>query len=139
MTILVLSAGTFVRGAGELDVSSERIEGHVPRDMMHRYLMRQVDQAVRHWKAEYETRKTAEDIAAYQSCLRKDCLAAIGGLPERTPLNAKVVGSVARPDYRVEKIIFESQPKHYVTALLFLPKAERFKPPYPAVLCALRP
>ena len=54
MTILVLSAGTFVRGAGELDVSSERIEGHVPRDMMHRYLMRQVDQAVRHWKAEYE-------------------------------------------------------------------------------------
>jgi dienelactone hydrolase len=34
----------------------------------------------------------------------------------------------------VEKIIFESQPRHFVTALLFVPAAQRFKPPYPGVL-----
>ncbi len=60
--------------------------------------------------------------------------ATIGGLPERTPLNPQVVGTVARKGYRVEKIIFESQPKHYVTGLLFLPDAKRFPAPYPGVL-----
>ena len=43
-------------------------------------------------------------------------------------------GHGPRSGYRVEKIIFESQPKHYVTALLFLPEAGRFRPPYPGVL-----
>ena len=34
----------------------------------------------------------------------------------------------------MEKIIFQSQPKHYVTALLFLPDPRRFPPPYPGVI-----
>ena len=47
----------------------------------------------------------------------------MGGLPERTPLEPQVTGTVSRSGYRVEKIIFQSQPKHYVTALLFLPES----------------
>jgi dienelactone hydrolase len=39
-----------------------------------------------------------------------------------------------RDGYRVEKVIFESQPKHYVTTLLFLPTHEEHKRPYPGVL-----
>ncbi|MCP5112221.1 MAG: prolyl oligopeptidase family serine peptidase, partial [bacterium] len=35
----------------------------------------------------------------------------------------------------IEKIIFESQPRFYVTANLYVPKTG--KPPYPGVLCAL--
>jgi cephalosporin-C deacetylase-like acetyl esterase len=41
---------------------------------------------------------------------------------------------VQRDGYRVEKVIFESQPKHYVTALLFLPDTKRFPPPVPGVI-----
>ena len=63
-------------------------------------------------------------------------LRAIGGLPERTPLEPQVVGAILRPGYRVEKVVFQSQPKHYVTALLYLPDGRRFKPPYPGVLVA---
>ena len=69
-------------------------------------------------------RKT-EDAGGYRRRTRSECrdafVDAVGGLPERTPLNPQVVGTVARRGYRVEKIIFESQPKHYVTGLLFLP------------------
>ena len=34
----------------------------------------------------------------------------------------------------IEKVIFESQPKFFVTGLLYLPDAARFKPPYPGVV-----
>jgi cephalosporin-C deacetylase-like acetyl esterase len=62
-------------------------------------------------------------------------LRALGGLPERTPLNARVTSVVDRDDYRIEKIIFESQPRFYVTANLYLPKTGRG--PYPAILFPL--
>ena len=102
--------------------------------MMHRYWLRQADQAAKRWQEEYEARKTPAQIAAYQARLREKFLEAIGGLPQRTPLNAKVTGTVRREGYRVEKVIFESQPKHFVTALLFLPGSERKPPPCPGVL-----
>ena len=76
-----------------------------------------------------------EDLAKRRQYVRERMLAAIGGLPERTPLNARQVGVIEREDYRIEKIIFESQPRLYVTANLYLPK--RGQPPYPAILYPL--
>ncbi len=102
--------------------------------MMHRYLLQQVEQALQPWKVAYEKLKTPEDIAAYQKRLREKCLDAIGGLPERTPLEPQITGTIVRPGYRVEKIIFQSQPRHYVTGLFFLPDATNFKPPYPGIV-----
>ncbi len=134
LTILALLVGVPAVRGGDLDVPPEKIEGGTPAGMMHRYLLRQAEHAAMQWKVDYEKRRAPEAIAAYQLGLRQKFLEAIGGLPERTPLATQVVGAVARPGYRVEKIIFQSQPKHYVTALLFLPDAERFRPPYPGVL-----
>ena len=134
LTILALLAGAPAVGGEDLNVPPEKIEGGKPDGMMHRYLLRQVDQAAERWKADYEKRKTPEEIAAYQKRLREKFLEAIGGLPERTPLEPQITGTISRPGYRVEKIIFQSQPKHYVTALLFLPDPQRFKPPYPGVI-----
>ena len=102
--------------------------------MMKDYLRQRAQRAYEHWKRDYEARKTPEQIAEYQERLREVFLQRIGGLPNRTPLNPQVMGVVRRDGYRVEKIIFESQPKHYVTAALFLPDAGKHKPPYPGVL-----
>ncbi|NCD23120.1 MAG: hypothetical protein EOL90_09295, partial [Spartobacteria bacterium] len=43
-------------------------------------------------------------------------------LPERTPLRAKITGTVERSAYRIEKIVFESVPDLFVTANLYLPR-----------------
>ncbi len=59
----------------------------------------------------------------------------LGGLPARTPLNPKVVGTLKRDGYRIEKVVFESQPGLFVTANLYLPDSG--KPPYPAILFPL--
>ena len=47
--------------------------------------------------------------------------------PEKTPLNAKVTGTVDRDAYTIEKVIFESRPRFYVTANLYLPKGAKVR------------
>lgn len=132
---VLLPAGNALSVQGEdLNVPAEKIAAGVPGAMMHEELMRLAKEQFEVWKKEYESRKTPEQIAVYQKQMREKVLSAIGGLPERTSLEPQVAGAVSRPGYRVEKIVFQSQPKHYVTALFFLPDAERFKPPHPGVI-----
>lgn len=79
--------------------------------------------------------RTEADVRARAAAFRKQLIANIGGLPERTPLNARTVGTIEREHFRIEKVIFESQPGFYVTANLYLPK--RGQGPYPAILFPL--
>jgi len=117
--------------AEDLKVLPAKLGGLAPREMMHAYWMRLAGEALDRHDAEYEKLKTPEQLAGYQKRMREFFLAQLGDLPQRTPLNPQVTGRLEGDGYRVEKIIFESQPKHYVTALLYLPAA---KPPYPGVL-----
>ena len=105
-----------------------------PRGMMERDLRQRAQRCYQRWQRDYEARKTAEQIAEYQQRLRAAFLQCLGGLPSRTPLSPRITGTVQRDGFRVEKIIFESQPQHFVTAALFLPEARKHQPPYPGVL-----
>lgn len=78
---------------------------------------------------------TIQDVSRRRAYLRERMLNHLGGFPERTPLNARVVGVLQRPGYRIQKVIFESQPHFYVTANLYLPTTGH--PPYPAILFPL--
>jgi len=75
---------------------------------------------------------TPEAIVERQKKLKSLWLDAVGEFPERTPLNARTVGTLGRDGYRIEKIIYESRPRHHVTANLYLPA--RGKPPFPGIL-----
>src|SRR6267378_2359406 len=86
-------------------------------------------------KAQMERLSTIEDVNKRRDYLRQRMLDDLGGFPERTSLNPRVVGVLERPKYRIEKVIFESQPQFYVTANLYLPKTGH--PPYPAILFPL--
>lgn len=134
MTLLVLLWSAPHVLAEDLNVPAEKIAGGNPGAMMHSVLMAETRQTFQRWTTDYENRKAPEQIAAYQKQMRERVLLAIGGLPERTPMEPQVVGAVSRPGYRMEKILYQSQPKHYVSALLFLPAAGRFQPPYPGVI-----
>ncbi len=56
----------------------------------------------------------------------------VGGMPERTPLNARTVGRLEREGYRLEKVVYESQPNFHISANLYIPAKGR--PPFPGVL-----
>jgi cephalosporin-C deacetylase-like acetyl esterase len=74
--------------------------------------------------AAYEQLKTADEITAYQLRLREFFVQQLGGFPERTPLNARTVRTIEGEGYRIECVIFESQPGHHVTANLYLPDSQ---------------
>lgn len=84
--------------------------------------------------AVWEDVRTTNDVARLRERLRTGFLSAIGGLPERTPLDVRVTGVVRREGYRVEKVVFASQPGHFVTAHAFVPDGVTSANPAPAVL-----
>jgi dienelactone hydrolase len=67
--------------------------------------------------------------------LRRQAAVATGlwPTPTRTPLEAVVHGKVDREEYTVERVLFQSQPGHFVTGSLYRPKGKAGK--LPAVLC----
>jgi len=132
--VLLLSNAHSAHAQENLRVLPETIDGVAPGEMMKAYLLGRIADAWEGWKTNYEARTTPEALAEYQQRLHDRFVEAIGGFPERTPLNPQVVGVIERDGYRVEKILFESRPKFYVSAAFFVPDASRFPPPYPGVL-----
>ncbi|HYM09283.1 MAG TPA: acetylxylan esterase [Bryobacterales bacterium] len=122
-------------GAERLDFLTGLSDFHDLRNMLPEYLdriaMAQLDERAR----TIAQISTPQDVAARRAYLRERMLRALGGLPQRTPLNAQVTGVLERDGYRIEKIIFESQPHFYVTANLYVPTTGH--PPYPALLFPL--
>ena len=75
---------------------------------------------------------TSAAIRVRQQWVRETFWRLAGGMPERTPLNPRTVGSFDRAGYRLEKVVYESQPGFHVAANLYIPTTD--KPPYPGVL-----
>ena len=131
---LFLALGALASPAEDLRVLPETIDGIKPADMMGHYLRGLARVQFDRWQTQYEQRKTPQQIVAYQQRMRGQFVELIGGLPERTSLNPQITGVIQRDGYKVEKVIFESQPKHYVTGALFIPASDRFTAPYPGVI-----
>jgi hypothetical protein len=96
------------------------------------YLLRDVHQQYADRRVEISKAfASKEGIIAY----RDDCIRRykkiIGDLPEKGDLNAKVLGTSNQDGFKVEKIIFESMPKRYVTANLYIPDRNG---PFPVAL-----
>ena len=79
------------------------------------------------------TRAQAE---ARQVVVRKKLIGLLGGLPEKTPLNARSLGVTQAKGFRIEKIMFDSQPGFPVTALLYLPDPKPGSGKLPAIVVA---
>jgi hypothetical protein len=109
----------------------QNLEGASPATMMPRYLLDKALKALDRREQRYEELQTREQLAAWQEQIRTYFVDALGGFPGRTPLNPQVVGTDERDGYRLERIIFESQPGLFVTANLYLPDGQ---PPFPGVL-----
>ena len=95
------------------------------------YLTAKVNAARSRRKAQLEKITTAAQLKERSSYVRSKVWELIGGQVEKTALNPVITGTIERADYRIQKLIFESQPEFYVTANLYLPKG---KGPFPGIL-----
>ncbi len=116
----------------DLKVLPAKVNGVSPQKMLYQFLMGKVQDHLQKRENEVAALKTPKDVKKRQNFLKKRFIEALGGFPEKTPLNAKVTGKMEKEDYRIEKVIYESQPNHHVTAILYIPK--KGKGPFPGVL-----
>ncbi len=78
--------------------------------------------------------QSIDDWKQRQRWIKETLAEIVGPFPERTPLNARVVRRIDKETYRIEHVIFESQPQFYVTSSLYIPKALKRREKAPAVI-----
>jgi len=97
------------------------------------YLRYQTEQA---WKQDDERRaawtaiRDEKQLLHLQDELRQKVLQMIGGLPsEKTDLHPHITGKIEMDGFSIEKLIFESLPGVYVSALVYVPNDHARKSP----------
>lgn len=100
--------------------------------MVQEYFVQRVRRSEQLGAAARAKLQTREDAEAYVRCVREKVRQCFGPLPEKTPLNPRITGTVEREAYRIENLIFESRPGLLVTANLYVPKGRKF--PLPGVV-----
>ncbi len=77
--------------------------------------------------------KNESDLLQLRAEMRQSLLSMIGGLPvEKTDLHAEMTGTVSGTGFHIEKLIYQSLPCFYVTALVYVP--ENGEKLHPAIL-----
>jgi dienelactone hydrolase len=97
-----------------------------------RSVMQDVDEELWRRRLKLRSFRRPEDWQGHVAATRRRFLAALGPLPERTPLRVTEAGRLERDGYVVEKLLIETQPGFVAPAHLYLP--ERLRAPAPGVL-----
>jgi cephalosporin-C deacetylase-like acetyl esterase len=95
---------------------------------LERYLIRVANDARERRARVIGAISTRQEAVERQKTVVAELWKMLGGPLERTPLNPRVTGTVERPGYRIEKVTFESRPRLYVTANLYVPAGTGRRP-----------
>jgi hypothetical protein len=101
-----------------LSFSGKATAQNLPGDtMMEKYFARETSKIAGKFLAGIESK---EDWEKTRPRLKEEYFYMLGlsPLPEKTPLNATLTGTLERPTFRVEKLHFQSRPHLYVTGTL---------------------
>jgi cephalosporin-C deacetylase-like acetyl esterase len=137
VAVVILAVQPFTVAAQELDKANLRVledneRGLAPKQLLRAYLLGQLHKHSEARRHEVAKLKSAEEFEARRQRMRETLTRINGPLPEKTPLNGQVVGTISRDGYTIEKVIYDSRPHHRITANLYLP-ADLSKP-VPGVL-----
>ncbi|MFI5385525.1 MAG: alpha/beta hydrolase family protein [Fimbriimonadales bacterium] len=79
-------------------------------------------------------RPTPPNLAAFEKLRvqrKKELMKSLGldPMPPRTPLNARITGTIQRDGYHIEKLVFESRPNFFVTGHVYIANGSHGKLP----------
>src|SRR3954468_11670564 len=95
---------------------------------LERYLIRLTNEARDRRKRIINAIATRDQVLERQKSVVAELWKMLGGPLDKTPLNPRVHGTVERPGYRIERLTFESRPRLYVTANLYVPAGSGRRP-----------
>ncbi len=104
----------------KVDAESVKPLQRFPR-MVQDWLVLQVREAEARGDQRRNRIKSREEALAYVESCKERIRNAFGPLPEKTPLNARVMKKIDRDAYSIECIVFESRPGFLVTGNLYMP------------------
>jgi cephalosporin-C deacetylase-like acetyl esterase len=110
----------------ELNIDTAALPDY-SRDL-ERYLVRLANEARDRRKQIINAISTRQQVLDRQKSVVAELWKMLGGPLDRTPLNPRIIGTVERPGYRIEKLTFESRPRLYVTANLYVPSGTGRRP-----------
>lgn len=122
--LILLFANCFLGGAANSDELTCLTESERDTAALYANLQQEAFDALDRRAKAYEQLKTPDQIRDYQKKMRAFFIEQLGGLPDRTALNARTVKTIKAAGYRIENVIFESQPNHHITANLYLPDGD---------------
>jgi dienelactone hydrolase len=90
---------------------------------LHQQLLNLADHQQKGRRAHFAAVTSKADVEALQTSLRAKFLKSLGGLPpSKGAPPAKMLGTIEADDYLIEKLVFESAPGYFVSALLYKPR-----------------
>ena len=131
-TSTLLTPAAHGQSSEDLNVISDWLQYSDVKNTLYRHLSNEALKLLEERRNLVSELNTRQQWKLYRSSVRETLMEIVGPFPEKTPLQPRVTGTLQRPEFTVEKIIYESQPQFYVTAALFLPK-ERSEPA-PAII-----
>lgn len=72
---------------------------------------------------------TIQEWKGWQERVKNTLMEVVGPFPERTPLRPEITRTIQKPGYRMDHVVFQSQPEFFVSATLFIPDGLKSKAP----------
>jgi len=118
--------------AEDLNVLTDWFEWSSAPGQLRRSLNREAQELLTARSKKVAALRSKADWERRQAEVRDALVRLMGPFPEKSPLNARITGTVQARGFRVEKVVFESMPRFYVTGCLFVP--DNLKGKAPAIL-----
>ncbi len=118
---LLLMATTGVRAQNDLDVLPKWVHYSDAPNSLYHHLASQAFTLLDQRSEKIKAISSLSDWQKRQKLIQETLTDVVGAFPDKTPLKAKITRVVNKDGYKVENIIYESQPGYFVTSALFIP------------------
>jgi hypothetical protein len=132
LIFLILLKFNFLNAQQETDVINGWLRFNDASNSMYNHLSRQAFDLLEQRASETDRLDSKADWEQRQQKIRTTLIKIAGNFPERTDLNPRTASRKVKDGYRIENIIYESQPGFHVTSSMFIP--EGLSGPVPAII-----
>ncbi|MEI6142582.1 MAG: acetylxylan esterase [Mariniphaga sp.] len=135
LSLVILLANERMKAQNELDVIKNNwIQYSDAPNSLYHHLAGQAFNPLKERSDALSKLSVLSDWQQRQTWVKKTLLEIVGPFPEKTPLNAKIQRTIEKDGYRIEHIVYESQPGFYVTSSMFIPGGLKKKGQAPVVI-----
>jgi len=107
--------------AEDLNVFTQWITWNNPGSLLINHLTKQAENYYELRDKEIAKLKSKSDWIKRQDLVKEKLGEMVGPFPKKTPLNPRITGTIKREGYTIEKIVYESMPRFYVSGCIFIP------------------